>query len=74
MHELYNTERYPVFICNHGPWDIYKSATSDNLASIPTPEAAKSGHKPSHFGDMAYLRYMARLYPERYHLSQSIAA
>lgn len=54
-HPEYNRSKFPVFVCNHGQWDIYCNATG-YCAAIPTPRAAANGCKASHFGDAAYVR------------------
>lgn len=54
-HDHYNRERFPLFVVNHGPWDIHANAAG-YCAAIPTEEAAATGHLASHFGDLAYVR------------------
>jgi len=54
-HDHYNTDKFPIFICNHGNWDLYRNAKG-YCASIPTEAAALDGCKPSHFGDASYVR------------------
>ena len=50
----YNTTNYPIFVCNHGHWDIYRNERG-YCVCIPTPEGAAAGCKPSHFGDAEYV-------------------
>jgi hypothetical protein len=54
MDEYYNVDNFPVFVCHHGNWDIYKNANG-YCAAIPTPEALANGCHATHFGDMAYV-------------------
>lgn len=54
-HPHYNKQNYPLFVMNHGSWDIYVNAKGA-CAAIPTEEAALEGCSASHFGDMAYVR------------------
>lgn len=51
-HEYYNTRNFPIFVCHHGNWDIYRN-DKDYCAAIPIDG---SGCQASHFGDMHYLR------------------
>ena len=51
----YSTDNFPVFIANHGNWDIYANYDG-RCASIPTPEAAAMGCLSSHFGDAGYVK------------------
>ncbi len=55
MHFHYNRDNYPIFVCHHGNWDIYRNAAG-KCASIPTKEAEANGCKASHFGDLDYVR------------------
>lgn len=54
-HPDYNTTNFPIFICNHGNWDIYRNADG-YCAAIPTQKAAANGCRASHFGDANYVR------------------
>lgn len=54
MHTDYNTTNYPVFVCNHGNWDIYRN-DGGYCAAIPTIAAAAIGCKATHFGDRRYV-------------------
>jgi hypothetical protein len=58
-HHTYNRDYYPVFVVNHGNWDICANAAG-NCAAIPTARAAADGCKATHFGDMAYVRLTLR--------------
>lgn len=49
----YTVANFPHFVCNHGNWDIFASATG-YCAAIPTAQAAANGCQPSHFGDANY--------------------
>ena len=62
MDSVYNRENFPTFVVNHGNWDIHSNAAG-KCAAIPTPEAEAIGCKPSHFGDMAYVRQTIGLGP-----------
>lgn len=53
-HSDYNTTKYPLFVCHHGNWDIYRDARG-YCASIPTAAGAAAGCKASHFGDRGYV-------------------
>lgn len=53
MHPTYNKTAYPVFVCNHGNWDIYRNDRGYCVA-IPTDQAARQGCRASHFGDRGY--------------------
>jgi hypothetical protein len=59
-HDYYNRENFPVFVVNHGNWDICANAAG-YCAAIPTDRAAAIGCKATHFGDMAYVRATLRL-------------
>ncbi len=52
---VYNTKNFPIFICNHGNWDIYTNSRG-RCAAIPTRTAAGIGCKASQFGDRAYVK------------------
>jgi len=58
-HTAYNRVNFPNFVCNHGNWDIYASATG-HCAAIPSEAGEKAGCRASHFGDMAYTRLVLR--------------
>jgi hypothetical protein len=53
-HEYYNTANFPIFVCHHGNWDIYRN-DSGYCAAIPTSEALAIGCKATHFGDRGYV-------------------
>ena len=55
MGSYYNTDNFPIFVANHGNWDIYANAKG-HCASIPTPSASAIGCLPSHFGDADYVK------------------
>jgi hypothetical protein len=55
METYYTKENFPSFVCNDGPWDIYRN-DYNYCAAIPTDQAAREGHLPSHFGDIGYVR------------------
>ena len=57
VHPTYNRTNFSTFICNHGNWDIYASATG-HCAAIPSAAGEKVGCNATHFGDMAYTRSM----------------
>ena len=54
-HEYYNLRNFPIFVVNHGNWDIYANEAG-YCAAIPTREMEARGCKASHFGDMDYVR------------------
>lgn len=54
MHEYFNTTNFPIFVCRHGNWNLYRDERG-YCASIPTAEAVKIGCRASHFGDAAYV-------------------
>lgn len=54
-HPDYNKKNFPLFVMNHGNWDIYAN-DNGKCAAIPTESAAMEGCKASHFGDMDYVR------------------
>ena len=51
--ELYNREKFPLFIANHGSWDIYAD-TKGHCAAIARAKARADGCRSSHFGDVGY--------------------
>lgn len=53
-HATYNTANFPIFVCHHGNWDIYRNE-GGYCVSIPTTKGAAAGCKASHFGDHGYL-------------------
>ena len=53
-HNYYNLQNFPIFVVNHGNWDIYRNA-ANYCAAIPA-RGAPAGCKASHFGDMDYVR------------------
>ncbi len=53
MNAHYNTDNFPIFVCNHGNWDIYRNVAG-YCAAIPTAKALADGCKATHFGDLAY--------------------
>lgn len=55
MHDYYNRQNFPIFVCNDGNWDIYSNAAG-YCAAIPTAAALANGCKASHFGNLAYVR------------------
>lgn len=55
MHTDYNTTNVPIFVCNHGNWNIYRNAKG-YCAAIPTPAALANGCNATHFGDAKYVR------------------
>lgn len=55
IHPHYNRDNFPIFVCNHGKWDIYRNEKG-YCAAIPTMQAAIDGYKASHFGDANYVR------------------
>jgi hypothetical protein len=55
MKEHYTVENYPVFVCNHGNWDIYANSRGW-CAAIPTPQARANGCIATHFGDAQYVK------------------
>jgi hypothetical protein len=57
VHGFYNTENFPFLVAHNGPWDIYRNAR-DECAAIPVNPAA--GYAASHFGNMDYVRAMAK--------------
>lgn len=67
-HEHYNQENFPVFVVNHGNWDIFANETGA-CAAIPTKEAAEIGCKASHFGDMTFVRKELQPFGPECHLS-----
>ena len=54
-HPTYNRANYPVFVVNHGSWDIMEDGEG-HCAAIPTPEAQANGCKATQFGDRKYVR------------------
>jgi hypothetical protein len=54
-HDTYNRTNYPVFVVNHGNWDIMDDGAG-HCAAIPTDEARANGCKATHFGDRKYVR------------------
>jgi hypothetical protein len=54
-HDHYNRDHFPIFVINHGNWDIMADERG-YCAAIPTESAAGIGCKATHFGDMAYVR------------------
>lgn len=54
-HPDYNRDNFPIFVCNHGNWDIYADAAG-YCAAIPTHRAAADGCRASHFGDHNYVK------------------
>lgn len=55
IHPDYNKNNFPIFVCNHGNWDIYRNADG-YCAAIPTPAKEADGCKATHFGDANYVR------------------
>ena len=55
IRDHYSTDNFPIFVAHHGNWDIYADFDG-RCASIPTPEAAATGCRSSHFGDAGYVK------------------
>lgn len=55
QHPDYNREKFPVLVCHHGNWDIFRNEAG-SCAAIPTETAEKNGCRASHFGGMSYVR------------------
>ena len=53
----YNIEEFPHFVVKHGNWDIRRNE-SGYCAAIPNEDGVAAGCNATHFGDMAYVRYM----------------
>jgi len=51
----YNTANFPIMVCRHGNWNIWRNAKG-SCAAIPSEAGERAGCKPSQFGDMAYVR------------------
>ena len=64
-HEHYNHDNFPVFIVNHGNWDVYMN-TRNHCAAIPAPDSSP-GCKASYFGDLEYVRCtLGDILPDRW--------
>ena len=50
----YNKGNFPIFVTNHGNWDICANFNG-NCAAIPTREALIGGCLPSHYGDLNHV-------------------
>ena len=56
LREHYNTRNFPIFIANHGAWDIYANTAGDDAYTAAIPVDPSDGHLPSHFGPIGYAR------------------
>lgn len=51
----YSTENFPVMVCRHGHWNIWRNANG-SCAAIPSEAGERAGCRASQFGDMTYVR------------------
>ena len=61
--ESYTREKYPKMVATSGPWEIRAKLEPDLNGQIycaAIPSDLKSGHLPSHYGTMHYVKYMIR--------------
>lgn len=52
-HPHYNRDNFPVFVCRHGNWDIYRNVEG-YCAAIPALLAPR-GCNATHFGDALHV-------------------
>lgn len=52
---LFNRDNYPLFVCEHGHWDIWRNEAGE-CAAIPNVKGRLAGNEPSHFGTMDHVR------------------
>ena len=52
--EFYTKKMYPLFVANHGNWDIYCDLDG-RCAAIPTAAAKAGGCRASHYGDLNHV-------------------